>query len=126
MRQLVKSHFSPSIPVWIFSQRVRLVRQATRRYLRFSVPSRSSSSSDAAVASAELLILFGVQRVFVLLPQLALAGLRLLRLLTPVAGQVQTCVRQVGGASGRRGRDGGFAGGGGAALRPAVVHCPGR
>lgn len=123
MRQLVKSHFSPSIPVWIFSQRVRLARRATRRYLRFSVP---SSSSDAAVASAELLILFGVQRVFVLLPQLALAGLRLLRLLSPVAGQVQSCVRQVGGAGGRRGRDGGLAGGGGAALRPAVVHCPGR
>lgn len=126
MRQLVKSHFSPSIPVWIFSQRVRLVRRATRRYLRFSVPSSSSSSSDAAVASAELLILFGVQRVFVLLPQLALAGLRLLRLLSPVAGQVQSCVRQVGGAGGRRGRDGGLAGGGGVALRPAVVHCPGR
>lgn len=82
----------------------------------------AARSPDRQLSSVKLLILFGVQLLFVF-DKLARASQRELGLLVPVAGRVQSRVHGDRRTGGRQSR--GLGGGGGAAgVGPAGVHRP--
>lgn len=119
MLQLLKSHFF-SLSISSFHIQFKDPTQCWS-YLKFSVS--STIFQEDPISSTKLLILFGVECVFVF-HTLALTFLWWISFVFSVAGQVKSCVHQDRGASGRWSWD--LYCGGGAAFRSAVVNHPGR